>query len=119
MDFQAFVFWFCFSPVPLEVERVCLNDMHKVGLHRKYVIEIYFACSLSLSTFYALSSLIQFVVIFSSLMELFKGRHNGNSGTARLFLVSHVSHTKTAEAFKYRASIKHENKAGLVPYTAK
>lgn len=52
-------------------------------------------------------------------MELFKGRHNGNSGTGRLFLVSHVSHTKTAKAFKYRASIKQENKARLVPYTAK
>jgi len=52
-------------------------------------------------------------------MELFKGRHNGNSGTDGLFLVSHVSHTKTAKAFKNRASIKHENKARLVPYTAR
>lgn len=52
-------------------------------------------------------------------MKLFKGRHNGYSGTDGLFLVSHVSHIRTAKAFKYRASIKHENKAGLVPYTAK
>lgn len=52
-------------------------------------------------------------------MELFKGRHNGNSGTDGLFLVSNVSYTKTAKAFNYRASIKHENKARLVPYAAK
>lgn len=52
-------------------------------------------------------------------MELFKGRHSGNSGTDRLFLVSHVSHIRTAKAFKCRVGIKHENKARLVPYTAK